>query len=52
MPYGAEAYTPAYTADQEMDFLRNQAKAIGDQLESIQNRISELEEEARKEIKK
>jgi hypothetical protein len=34
-----------------MAFLQDQAKALGDQLNEIQKRISELEAEAKKESK-
>jgi hypothetical protein len=46
MPYG-----PGYGPEQEMDFLQSQAKAMGQQLEEIQKRITELEAETRKEGK-
>jgi len=50
-PYGAVPYGPSYTPEQETEFLQNQAKALGDQLNEIQKRISELEAEAKKESK-
>jgi len=47
VPYGPDPYNP----DQEMEILQNQAKALGDQLDQIQKRISDLESEAKKESK-
>ncbi len=45
-PYpGANPYAPQMTREQELDFLRNQAEAIKGQLEQIDVRIKELEEE-------
>jgi hypothetical protein len=41
----AESYAPQITREQELDFLRNQAEAIKRQLEQIDARIKELEEE-------
>ena len=49
--YGAVPYGPSYTPEQETEFLQNQAKALGDQLNEIQKRISELEAEAKKKSK-
>ena len=47
--YGAEPYGPVpYVPEQELGFMQNQAKALGEQLEQIQKRISELEAESRK----
>ena len=51
VPYGAVPYGPSYTPEQETEFLQDQAKALGDQLNEIQKRISELEAEAKKESK-
>lgn len=49
IPYGAAA-PPAYgygqgtmTAEQEMEFLRSQARAMAEQLEQIEKRLQELE---------
>ncbi len=47
IPYGTAPYAP----EQELEFIQNQAKALGDQLEQIQKRISELEAESKKETK-
>ena len=48
-PYAPPAYGMVpYGPDQEMEFLQNQAKALGDQLNEIQTRISELERESGK----
>ena len=47
-PYGFAPYAPSYTPDQEMDVLHQQAKMLGEQLDDIQKRISELEAEAKK----
>jgi len=45
-PYsGAGPYAPQMTREQELDFLRNEAEAIKGQLEQIDARIRELEEE-------
>ena len=46
--YGTAPYAPP---EQELEFMQNQAKALGDQLEQIQKRISELEAKAKKESK-
>jgi len=50
MPYGyagstmgAYPYSPQMTREQELDFLRNQAEAIKEELDQIDNRIKELE---------
>ena len=51
VPYGPVAYGPAYSPEDEMEFLRNQAKALGDQLDQIQKRISEMESESKKKTK-
>jgi len=50
-PYGTVPYGPSYTPEQEMELLQNQAKALGDQLNEIQKRISEMESEVKKEKK-
>ena len=44
-PMGADPYAPQMTREQELDFLRNQAKAVKVQLEQIDARIQELEKE-------
>jgi len=51
VPYGAVPYGSSYAPEQELDLLQNQAKVLGDQLEQIQKRISELEAGAKKETK-
>jgi len=51
VPYGAAPYGSSYAPEQELDLLQNQAKVLGDQLEQIQKRISELEAGAKKETK-
>ena len=51
VPYGAAAtpgampFAPQMTREQELDFLRNEAEAIGEQLEEIESRIREVESE-------
>ncbi len=51
MPYGAAAnlgatpFAPQMTKEQELDLLRNEAEAIGEQLEDIENRIRKLSSE-------
>ena len=52
-PYGAVPNGPFYAPapEQEMAFFKDQAKALGDQLNEIQKRISELEAEAKKKSK-
>ena len=45
--YGSVPY-PSYTPEQEMQDLQGQAKVIGDQLEQINKRISDLEAEVKK----
>ena len=47
-PYGSVPYGPSYTPEQEMQDLQGQAKVIGDQLEQINKRISDLEAEVKK----
>ena len=42
---GAGPYTPQMTREQELDFLRNQAEAIKEQLEQINARMRDLESE-------
>ena len=44
-PVGANPYAPQMTREQEVDFLRNQAGAIKEELEQIDARIKELETE-------
>jgi len=43
--FGNTPFTPQVTPEQELDFLRNQAEAIGEQLEQIETRMHELESE-------
>ena len=50
MPYygtttapGAMPFSPQMTKEQELDFLKNQAQAVGQQLEQIEARMRELE---------
>ncbi|MGB2798898.1 MAG: DUF5320 domain-containing protein [Dehalococcoidia bacterium] len=51
VPYGSAAtpgavpFAPQMTKEQELDFLRNQAEVIGEQLEDIENRIRKLSSE-------
>ena len=40
---GAYPYSPQMTREQELNFLRNQAEAIKEELDQIDNRIKELE---------
>ena len=47
--YGTVPYEPAYPKEQEMDWLKNQAKVMEDQLKGIQQRITELESQSKKE---
>lgn len=42
---GASPYTPQMTREQELEFLRDQAQMMGEQLERIQKRVQELEAE-------
>lgn len=44
-PMGATPYAPQMTGEQELDFLRSQADGIRRQLEQIDARIKELEQE-------
>ena len=39
-------YSPQMNTEQETEFLRNQAKVLSDQLEALNKRLAELEEEA------
>jgi len=43
--FGNTPFTPQVTPEQELDFLRNQAEAIGEQLEQIETRMRDLESE-------
>jgi hypothetical protein len=45
VPMGAYPYAPQMTREQELDFLRNQAEAIKEELDQIDGRIKELETE-------
>ena len=57
LPYGGSAYgtvpygPPYYSADSEIEILQQQAKVLGDQLDQIQKRISDLESETKKDAK-
>lgn len=47
-PYAAgasqtDAYSPRMTREEELDFLKNQAEDIGEQLKHIEKRIREIE---------
>ena len=42
---GPTPFAPQMTKEQELDFLRSQAEAIGGQLEQIESRIRDLESE-------
>jgi len=42
---GANPYAPQMTREQELDFLRSQAKAIKEQLEQIDARMRDMESE-------
>jgi hypothetical protein len=44
-PMGADPYAPQMTREQELDFLRNQAEAIKEELDQIDGRIKELDTE-------
>jgi hypothetical protein len=44
-PMGADPYAPQMTREQELDFLRNQAEAIKEELDQIDARIKDLETE-------
>lgn len=51
VPYGVQhdvivPYGSSYAPERELDFLNNQAKVLGDQLNEIRKRISELEKAA------
>ena len=39
---GADPYAPQMTREQELDFLRNQAEALGSELDVIMKRLEEL----------
>ena len=49
--YGAVPYGTAYAPEHELEFLQNQAKVLGDQLNDVQKRIADLEKEVQKERK-
>jgi hypothetical protein len=53
VPYGAPLQygSASYAPEQELEFMQNQAKVLGDQLEQIQKRISELEADSKKKDK-
>ena len=40
---GMDPYAPQMTREQELDFLRNQAEAIKEELDQINGRVKELE---------
>lgn len=42
-PYGAGTGSAQMTRDEELDFLKNQARTIGDELEYIRKRIQDIE---------
>jgi len=42
---GTTPFAPQMTREQEIDFLRNEAEAVSENLEQIEARISELEAE-------
>jgi len=42
---GTDPYAPQMTREQELDFLRNQAEAMKEELDQIDGRIKELETE-------
>ena len=42
---GTMADTSQMTRDEELDFLKNEARAIGEQLEQIEKRIQDIESE-------
>jgi len=44
-PYQQPGVNPQVTKEQELDFLRNQAEAIKEQLEQAEARIRDLENE-------
>ena len=44
-PMGTDPFAPQMTREQELDFLRNQAEAIKEELDQIDGRIKELETE-------
>ena len=43
--FGNAPFVPQVTPEQELDFLKNQAEAIGEQLEQIETRMHSLESE-------
>ena len=43
--YGYAPYAPAMTAEEELDYLRDQAGAVKAQLEQIESRMQSLENE-------
>jgi len=44
-PMGTDPYALQMTREQELDFLRNQAEAMKEELDQIDGRIKELETE-------
>ena len=44
-PYQQPAFAPQVSKEQELDFLKNQAEAIKEQLEQTEARICDLESE-------
>jgi prefoldin subunit 5 len=48
MPYGGGFYQPAAETKKEMEMLAEEAKALKEQLEAINKRITELEETEKK----
>jgi hypothetical protein len=43
--FGTDPYRAHMTREEELDYLKDQAQAIGEQLEHIEKRIKEIEEE-------
>jgi hypothetical protein len=48
MPYGGGFYQPVAEPKQEMEMLAEEAKALKEELEAINKRITELEEKEKK----
>jgi hypothetical protein len=47
-PAGPGVYSPPYTREQEMGFLKDQAATLKEQMDAIDQRLRELESEDKK----
>jgi len=48
-PYPYASYVPPYSGENEAEILRQEAKQLEDSLEQINKRLTQMEEQAKKE---